>query len=136
MKSSQSNFNLRSPSSYLVRRYLNTTVCSKSSIFLTTYQPLNANVICEGSLTYLFPMSSIRFIMDFTFHIYFPAHSGTYEHDSEEEAVLLFANPAFSPVMKSVRAVIVSSHEFPLILFKLYVVVVSLSNSYVKHLNC
>ena len=25
-------------------------VCSKSSIFLTTYSPLNANVICEGSL--------------------------------------------------------------------------------------
>ena len=26
-------------------------LCSKSSIFLTTYPPLNANVICEGSLT-------------------------------------------------------------------------------------
>ena len=25
-------------------------LCSKSSIFLTTYLPLNANVICEGSL--------------------------------------------------------------------------------------
>ena len=25
-------------------------LCSKSSIFLTTYPPLNANVICEGSL--------------------------------------------------------------------------------------
>jgi hypothetical protein len=26
-------------------------LCSKFSIFLTTYLPLNANVICEGSLT-------------------------------------------------------------------------------------
>ena len=26
-------------------------LCSKFSIFLTTYPPLNANVICEGSLT-------------------------------------------------------------------------------------
>ena len=25
-------------------------LCSKSNIFLTTYPPLNANVICEGSL--------------------------------------------------------------------------------------
>ena len=25
-------------------------LCSKCSIFLTTYPPLNANVICEGSL--------------------------------------------------------------------------------------
>ena len=26
-------------------------LCSKFSIFLTTYPPLNANVICEGSLS-------------------------------------------------------------------------------------
>ena len=28
-------------------------LCSKSSIFLTTYPPLNANIICEGSLIIL-----------------------------------------------------------------------------------
>ena len=32
-------------------RFLTNQVCSKSSIFLTTYPPLNANMNCEDSLT-------------------------------------------------------------------------------------
>ena len=40
-------------------------LCSKSSIFLTTYPPLNANVICEGSLT-----GSLHFIHLLTTSIY------------------------------------------------------------------
>ena len=34
-------------------------LCSKSSIFLTTYPPLNANVICEGSLIQIFAKKTL-----------------------------------------------------------------------------
>ena len=43
-------------------------LCSKFSIFLTTYLPLNANVICEGSL---------RVLMFFGFVIYQKLKGGT-----------------------------------------------------------